>query len=756
MSFERRLIIIDGNSLVHRAFHALPPLKTKKGKLVNACYGFLLIFLKSLKIFKPDFVVATFDSPGPTFRHKEFKEYKAKRPPAPKELYQQIETVKEILRAFNIPIFEKKGFEADDLIATISYQASRKQVYPQIENIILSGDLDNLQLVDENTKVCTLKKGIKDTILYDIEAVKKRYQGLNPSQLTDFKALRGDPSDNIPGVTGIGEKTAIQLIEKFGTLENLYREIEKETEKSKEIKENIRKRLKEYKEQAFISRSLVQMKSDVPLDFNLKNCRFDKFDKEKIIGIFKELEFYTLIERLEEFKKQQSSLFPTREKQKIENETGKIKGETEQINEEIEKLYQDGIFSQKIYRIEKKLVPIVKEMEENGIKIDLKKLRNLAGNFEKRLQKLRSEIYNLATFEFNLNSPQQLAIVLFKKLKLPVDALKKTPRGFISTSSQELQKIKKVHPIIDLILKYRRLFKLKSAFIEKLADLIDPRDKRIHPHFHQLGTETGRMSCSEPNLQNIPRKGEFSREIRKCFVAESDYKFLSVDYSQMELRIAAALSGDIKMIELFKKGKDIHKLTAAEVFQIPENKISEKERYFAKTLNFGVLYGMSVKGFSERTNLSLGKSKEFIKKYFKNFVILSQYRENLIKDTQKKGFVETFFGRKRFLPEINSIDIRLRNQAERMAISTKIQGTASDIIKMAMVELKDKGIIGGDCKLILQIHDELLFEIKKCKIKKLAPKIKKIMESIVDFKVPLKVEIKIGNNWGKLTDDNML
>ncbi|RLC35853.1 MAG: hypothetical protein DRH33_07935 [Candidatus Nealsonbacteria bacterium] len=741
MDPKKRLIIIDSNSLIHRAFHALPPLTTKKGELVNGVYGFLLVFLKALKEFKPDFVVSCFDAPGPTLRHKEYKEYKAKRPKAPAELYQQIPKIKEVLKAFGVPIFEKQGFEADDLIGAISRQAARKQVFPKLEMIILSGDLDTLQLVDKNTKVYTLRKGVKDTILYDIEKVKEKYHGLTPSQLIDYKALRGDPSDNIPGVTGIGEKTAIQLIKEFGSLENLYQELERGTEKAKKIKENIRKKLQAYKEQAFISKKLAQIRSDLPIEFKLEQAKIRTFPKEAIAQVFKKFEFYTLLKRLEEIsgerdsKEQRNILFPLPKTR---------------IQEEIEKLYQEGVFSERIYQVEKNLVPIVKKMEENGIKIELKSLRTLSEYLAKRIKEIETKIFQLAGVSFNINSPQQVARVLFAKLKIPIKDLKKTPSGAVSTSAGELKKIKNTHPIIDLILKHREFFKLKSGFVDNLPKMINPKDGKIHPRFHQLGTETGRMSCSEPNLQNIPIRGEIGKEIRKCFSAQEGYKFLSGDYSQMELRITASLSGDKKMIELFKKGEDIHTLTASQIFNVSKEKVTERMREMAKTLNFGILYGMGPKSFSERTEVSLEEAKEFIKKYFQNFKEIAKFAEGLIKKARKKKYAETFFGRKRFLPEINSIDPKIRAQAERIAINMPIQGTAADICKMAMVELGEKGIINKDCKLILQIHDELLFEVREDKIKETIGKIKKIMENVIKLKVPLKVDIKVGSNWGEL------
>lgn len=749
----KKFLIIDTNSILYRAFHALPPLKTKKGELVNGIYGFLLVFLKVLKAFQPEFVVATFDLPYPTFRHQEFKEYKAQRPSQPQELYQQLNKVKEVLEAFGVPIFEKPGFEADDLIGTLTSKFGKKQIFPRAEIIVLSGDLDTLQLVDSQTKVWTMKKGLKETALYDEEEVGKRYQGLKPFQLPDFRGLKGDPSDNIPGVPGIGEKTALFLIKEFGNLENLYQEIEKNSPKAEKIKEKIRQFLKQYKKEAFFSKKLSQIKKDVPIELKIADCRFGKFDQEKIKKLFEELEFYTLFKRLEQipFFQKQNQLGL-----KFPKFLGKENSKREAVVQEIERLYQQGIFSKFIYQLEKKLVPLVEEMEKRGIKIEKEALFRLSQKLEKKLNDLQGKIYQLAKEEFNLNSPQQVSRILFQKLKISPSNLKKTPQGIISTSSSELKKIKEFHPIIGLILKYRELFKLKSGFVNVLSKMIGP-DGRIHPHFHQLGAETGRMSCSQPNLQNIPFGGELGESIRGCFIPQTGFQFLGADYSQMELRIAGFLAQDKKMIELFKKGKDIHQLVASEIFQIPEEEVSPNQRALAKSLNFALLYGIGVQGFAKKANLSFKEAQDFIKKYFEKFSALAKYRENLIQRAKKQGFVETLFGRKRILPELNSIDQRLKSQAERIAINTKIQGTASEIIKMAMVELKQRKVISPDCYLLLQIHDELLFEIKKEKLMILAPKIKEIMENILGLKFPkekftfpLKIELKKGKNWGNL------
>ena len=740
----KKFLIIDGNAIVHRAYHALPPRKTKKGERVNAVYCFCLIFLRALKEIKPEYIVATFDLAGPTFRHKMYKEYKAKRVKAPQELYDQLKGVKKILTAFNIPIFEKQGFEADDLIGTIVKHSIRKQVLPKVENIILTGDMDALQLVGNQTKVYTMRKGFKDTVLYGIEEVKDKYNGLLPEQLTDYRALRGDPSDNIPGVTGIGEKTAISLLTEFKSLENIYTEIEKDSKKAEGIKKPVLEKLVKYKEQAFISQELARINENVEIDFKLQNARAEDYDKVKVINVFNDFEFYTLAAKF--FNKAPQSNKQTGLFSSVEPVAPKKDDPEKEIND----LAKQGILSPKLVKIEKALVKVVEEIEQNGIKVDIKVLNKLSDKLAKKIAIIEKQVYKLAKTEFNLNSPSQVAKVLFDKLNIPTVGIKRTPGGAISTGVSELKKIKKEHKIARLILEYRELFKLKSGFVDALPKSINPKDGRIHPIFHQLGTETGRMSCSSPNLQNIPNKGEMSQEIRQAFVAEQGFEFLSLDYSQIDLRVAAVLSGDKKMIQFFKQGKDIHCMTASAIFKIPEKEVTKEQRKIAKTQNFGILYGLGSYGFAERTGLPIAEAKEFIKRYFENFEGLTKYIDKTIKETREKGFVETLFGRKRFLPEINSRDFRLKAQAERMARNFPVQGTSADIIKIAMAEIKREKVTDKDCRLLLQIHDELLFEVRKNKVKSKAKRIKEIMETATDLEVDLIVEAQIGLNWGDL------
>lgn len=750
----KRLLVIDGNALVHRAYHALPPLTTKKGELVNAVYGFLLVFLKALKDLRPGFVAATFDLKVPTFRHEAFEGYKAKRPKAPDELYVQLDKVKKVLRVLNVPIYEKEGFEADDIIGTIACQAPRKQAHPKIETIILSGDMDNLQLVNEQTKVYTLRKGIKDTVLYDVEKVKARYDGLAPGQLQDFRGLAGDASDNILGVTGIGQKTAIQLLKDFGSLEKIYQYIARGSKEISKIRPAVLKKLQDYQEQAFLSQQLAQIHCQVPIDFNLPDCRFGQFNLQSAIGVFQEFEFFSLLPKITEFSdssqkvEENKSNSPNQSFNQASLLSSRVSGSN--ILKEIDELEKRDFLSPEIAQVERKLTPVVRKMEENGVKVDISRLKRLSVDLEKEIGNLQKKIYQIVGIKFNLNSPQQLSEILFSKLKISPSGLRKTPGGVISTGAEELKKLEGIHPAIGLILHYREVFKLKSGFADSLSLIINPKDGRIHPHFHQMGTETGRMSCSEPNLQNIPVRTELGMAVRECFVAEKGWQFISADYSQIELRIAASVAGDKKMIALFRAGEDIHIMTASEVFNLPKEKVDKPSRDLAKTLNFGVLYGMGYVSFARRTGLARSKAKEFIERYFIEFEGIAGYVKKAKAMAKSQGFAQTMFGRKRFLPEINSKDQRLRSQAERIAVNMPLQGAAADVIKMAMVELADQKIINQHCRLALQIHDELLFEVEESFVAKAVSAIKKIMETVVQLDVPLKTEIKIGYNWGQL------
>ncbi|MDD2753300.1 MAG: DNA polymerase [Candidatus Portnoybacteria bacterium] len=767
---QKTLVLIDGHALVHRAYHALPPLNTGKGELVNAVFGFSSILLRVLKDLSPDYIAATFDLPGPTFRHKEFEEYKATRVKAPDELYAQIKRVKDVLAAFNVPVFEKAGYEADDLLGTIVHQLRTNLSTAlgikkhQLKTVIVTGDLDTLQLVDKNTSIYTLKKGVKDTMVYGEAEVKERFGGLLPEQMNDYKGLKGDPSDNIPGVPGIGDKTAIQLLKEYGNLENLYKQIEKQIgnpstsldkSRDKPLRVNSKKlleKLLEFKEQAMFSKYLATIKQDAPIKFKLKDALTRDFNKDEVVKIFKDLGFYSLVNRLPEFDKngQIKKAEPIKSAETKKKDNSQLPMDlAPSVAEKIEQAREQGVLSEKVYQLEKDLAPIIAQMEKNGIKLDIAYLKKLSQRVDGELASLEKEIVELAGEEFNVNSPQQLSQILFVKLGLQVKGLKKTPGKVISTAASELEKMRGQHKIIDLIIRYRELAKLKNTYIDALPLLVAP-DGRLHTSYDSLGTTTGRLSSKNPNLQNIPIRTELGNEIRKAFVAADGCKLLSADYSQIELRVVAHLANDKEMIRVFKEGKDIHTATAAEVLGIKELEVDKDSRRMAKVLNFGVIYGMSIHGFAQAAGVDVARAKEFIKKYFAEFAGVARFIEKTKKNAAHDLFVQTLFGRKRLIPEINSSAWNLRQAAERMAINMPVQGTAADLLKMAMVSIAKSEWLMANSKMLLQVHDELIFEVADDKVKKTAEEIKKIMENIYQLSVPLAVDIEAGDNWGEL------
>lgn len=745
---KKTLLLIDANSLIHRAFHALPPLSTSKGEMTNAVYGFVSILLRAIKELDPEYIAAAFDMEGPTFRHKQFKEYKATRVQAPDELYQQFPFIKEVLKAFHIPVYEKKGFEADDVIGTIARQISENQKKEAVETVIVSGDLDTLQLVDENTKVFTMKKGIQDSVLYDAAAVKTKFEGLEPNQMRDYKGLRGDPSDNIPGVSGVGEKTAIQLLQEFGSIEHIYEQLEKGEVSS--IKPGVKEKLLKGKTSAFQSKELATINQEVPISFVLADLAWRQYSRQEAANLLSRFEFDSLIKRIpggeEQYaKKEQSSIFG-----------GQIqeKGEQEKVKEKIERLYQEGVLSKELYELEQKLVPIIARMQERGIKIDKAYFYKLSAEMEAEIKKLRKKIHKHAGKEFNVNSTQQLSLVLFDPppdgLGFSPKGLKKTPKGVISTASPELEKLQGEHAIIADILSYREFQKLYTTYGKPLPEMADEND-RLHTHFDQLGAATGRLSSSAPNLQNIPNQGEWGRVIRKGFIAEKGWKFVAFDYSQMELRIAAHITKDPSLVSFFQQGADIHRMTAATVFGVAPEQVTKEMRFRAKALNFGVLYGMGAQGFAKSAGIPMEEARNFIENYFVQFPRIQEYMEEAKAFARQHGYVETFFGRKRFLPEITSAAPQLRAAAERMAINHPIQGALADITKMAMVEVDRSVASKGEAwDMLLQIHDELLFEMKGDIIAETAEKIRTIMEETGKLEVPVVVEVKQGESWGEM------
>lgn len=855
----KRLILIDSHAIIHRAFHALPPLTAPDGTPTNAVYGFASILLKILKELKPDYVVAAFDHPSPTFRHAAFERYKAHRVKAPDALYAQIPAVKELLGAFTIPVIEKQGYEADDIIGTIAAHVRKKN--PSVETIIVTGDLDTLQLVDAGTKVFTMRKGITDTVLYDEAAVRARY-GLSPRSLIDFKGLRGDPSDNIPGVKGIGEKTAAELVQAYGSIEAIYQKLKKSELVAKPA---VLERLKTHEADALFSKTLVTIDRNVPISFLLDSARLRKFSEAAVRPLFERFGFFSLLRRLgmegsgePEAKNQKSvsreanikkeksfttvphgkpaalvadvlkqqlavaveganvfelplgaiespsaaawfaalpraylwdiksslplglpfdparmfdlgivwwALEPGRRiyspEKLIMRELGKETSDSlaerargllelgpkfaERLErEELEPIYRD---------IEAPLIPILYQMEKIGIRCNASPLAKLSTEMARELALLETRIHAAAGGPFNIQSPRQLAEVLFEKLKLAPAGIRKTERlGALSTRESELKKLAPSHSIIADVLRFREISKLKSTYADALPKLIG-RDKRLHTTWNQTGTATGRLSSQNPNLQNIPTRSDYGREIRRAFVAERGFTFVAFDYSQLELRIAADLSEDEKMINAFCAGDDIHRLTAAEVNGIPERDVTPEQRYKAKALNFGILYGMGARAFAESAGISRDEANVFIEEYFKKFSGVARFIEATKEFARAHGFAKTAFGRKRFFPEILSTNFRMQREAERMAVNHPIQGTAADIVKRAMIEIARimrENEWKDSVRLLLQVHDELFFEIKSDRVSATAPKIMRIMEEAWRGKVPLRVEIKQGANWGDI------
>ena len=742
----KKLIIIDSNALVHRSYHALPDsFRSSSGELVNAVYGFTAVLIKVLREFDPEYIAATFDVAAPTFRDKEYKEYKAKRTKAPDDLYAQIPLVKEVLRAFHIPIYEQEGFEADDVIGTIVRQAPKKAPLQDLEIIIVTGDLDALQLVSKHVKVFTLRKGIQDTVLYGEKEVRDRY-GLDPSQLIDYRALRGDPSDNIIGVPGIGEKTATELLQRFTTLENLYDSIEKEDPEG--IRPRILDLLRTHKDDSFFSQMLATIRLDVPVQFSLSDARWKKYNKQEVVDVLQKLAFKSLISRLDtltspsdqENKPQVEALPP------LAGEGEEVEEESPNIIEELLQLKEQGIFSDKIFKLEKSVTPVLIKMQKRGVRLDTKKLLVLEKEASKNLRALEKKIYKDAEHEFNINSPQQLSVVLFDELGLSTRGISKTPAGVLSTAASELEKLADAHAITAHILAYREIQKLLSTYIIPIPKLLDD-SSRVHTTFNQLGTSTGRMSSSDPNLQNIPIRSPLGARVREAFIPSAGKKFISADYSQMELRIAAFLADDKEMLGAFERGEDIHIYTAARVFGIPEKEVTAEMRFRAKSLNFGLIYGIGIRSFARSAGISQSEAKEFMTTYMEIFSGIALYMEKTREFVRANGYVETLWGRKRYFPDITSGNPMARRAAERAAINMPVQGTGADIVKYAMVEVEKRV---PELSLLLQVHDELLWEASLATIKKHAPAVRTMLEKAGHTPIPLVVDIKVGDSWGTL------
>lgn len=863
---KEKFIVIDGNSLMHRAFYAIPKLTNSKGFHTNVIYGFVNMLNKIIEEYKPQYLGIAFDRKAPTFRHQEYADYKAGRQKMAEEMAEQIPVLKEVITAMNIKQIELDGFEADDIIGTITKHCDDMN----IPALIVTGDRDALQLISDNVHTLITKKGISEMEEYDRAKLQETY-GLIPSQIIDLKGLMGDASDNIPGVPGVGEKTALELIHQFGTVENVL-------ENASDIKKNkIRENIENNKDQALFSKRLATIVRDVPIDFKIEEYSLKEADKGKLFQIFSELEFKSLIEKmcsgisaqesqqtveaavkeiigsdeleavLKEARKSgeitikiddemhgmlmtlyldisgRQYKFAVNEKsldyvKKLLEDTAIVKSGHD-IKQEILLMAEKGIeikplgfdtmiaaylldpskgsysiretareylgvqamgFEEKggdqtqkygvsvkvvselkpklqrklketemeelYYNVELPLAEVLADMEHEGFKVDGGMLEVLSEEFAGQIDELTRRIYELAGEEFNINSTKQLGAILFDKLGLP--AVKKTKTGY-STDVEVLEKLFDKHPIIEKLLDYRQLVKLKSTYVDGLIGIINPDTGKIHTKLNQTVTATGRLSSTEPNLQNIPIKTENGRKIRKIFVPKSsEYTLVDADYSQIELRVLAHISGDRGLIETFARNEDIHTRTASEVFGVALEEVTPLMRSRAKAVNFGIVYGISDFGLSQNLKISRKEAKKYIDNYFARYPKVRQYMTDIVEKAKADGFVTTIMNRRRYIPELASRNAVNRNFGERMAMNTPIQGSAADIIKMAMVkvyrELKERKL---KSRLILQVHDELIVETLKSELEEVKTLVKDCMENAYELSVPLTVDIKSGNSW---------
>ena len=900
-----KLLLIDGHSLGYRAFFALPPtLATKDGQPTNAIHGFASMLIKILTEEKPDYIAVAFDLRKPTFRNKEYKEYKAHRPPPPPEYESQVPIIKELIQSFDIAILEKEGYEADDIIGTLSKLAEKKGIHTDI----LTGDLDALQLVSDDTYVFANKKGISDILVYNPKQVNERY-GLTPYQMIDFKAIKGDPSDNIPGIAGLGEKTAIELIKTYGTLEEIIENVEKIEKAS--VKEKIKNQI----DIAKLSKKLVTIVTDIKLKVDFEELK-NKINWAKVINTLTKYEIYSLIKRIKDkkglpplgaapiikpsakkyhcvtnkkdfesllqklkkgfvidlettsfnameaeivgialsYQEREAYYIPVAHKDKTKAQLSKdtILKELKLLLEDesipkyahnaiyetvvlnnhniilkglsfdtivasyvldpttkhglkplvIEKfkiamtplkeligtgtkaitmaevlidqakdyacadadftmrlvnLFQKELNKEKklsdlYYNIELPMVEILSKMEINGVKIDVSYLKEMSEEVNKKIKKLTDDIHIIAGEEFNINSTQQLGMILFEKLQiqklLPRLRLKKTKTGY-STDASVLEKFAHHSEIVRYVIEYRLFNKLKNTYIDTLPNLINKKTKKIHASFNQTITATGRLSSSNPNLQNIPIRSEIGKYIRQAFTPSSPEGYiLSADYSQIELRLLAHLTGDSKLIQAFKEGKDIHRSTAAEVFGVSLENVTDEMRSQAKAINFGIAYGMQARTFASTLNIPIKQAQDYIDKYFRTYKGIKDYIDETIKNTHKLHYTETILGRRRNLTDITSENKNVISFAERVAINTPMQGSAADIIKIAMINiqkaLEEKKL---KTKMIIQVHDELVFDVPKDELEEIQILVQKCMEEAYPLNVPLKVNIIWGQNW---------
>ena len=723
-----KILLIDGFSILFRGFYALPLLTNPQGEYTNAIYGFMNIFLKLFDEEKPDKVAVAFDLPEPTFRHKRFDGYKATRKETPVEFLQQVPLIMELLTAMNIPIITCPSYEADDVLGTLATKAEEHEV------VIVSGDRDLLQVASDRIKIRIPKtKGVEN---YYAKDVIEKY-GITPTEYIDVKALMGDASDNIPGVPSIGEKTAIKIISAYGSVENAIANAAEV--KPKKASEN----LVAFADQAILSKELATIALDAPVNFDFNNLAPPDMWNDKALEVVKRLDFKTMLLR---FNASDASKAETDSKIKPEFELASyILNEPVYNYEDMRRRLEENDQAYLYDEIELPLSDVLRGMEQIGIKVDKDALITYGAELNKQIDILTGEIYELCGEEFNINSPAQLGSILFEKLGLK--GTKKTKSGY-STAADVLEKLQNKHPIIPKILAYRSHAKLKSTYVDGLLPLIDSKDSRIRSTFKQTLTATGRISSVEPNLQNIPVRLPLGRELRKVFVPDDGYIFIDADYSQIELRVLAHMSGDEALINAFHQQQDIHSLTASQVFATPIDQVQPFQRHAAKAVNFGIIYGISAFGLSQDLNITRIEAGMYIDGYFRQYPRVKEFMDATIKRAKKDGYVKTIFNRRRLMPELDSSNHITRSFGERAAMNMPIQGTAADIIKIAMVRttrrLEKEGFLS---RLILQVHDELLLEVKideKDAVRKL---LQEEMENAAELSVPLLVEIHEGASW---------
>ena len=861
----KKLLILDSNSILNRAFYGVRYLSAKDGTPTNAIYGFLNILLKLIKEQEPDYICAAFDVKAPTFRHKQYEGYKAQRKPMPEGLAAQMPLAKDVLRAMGVTILEKEGYEADDIIGTVARLCEESE----ISCFIATGDKDDLQLASDKTKVIltVTKSGYNETIIYDDKAVKEKYH-VTPTEFIDVKALMGDPSDNIPGVKGVGEKTAMSLIEKHHSIEYIYENID-----DIGLKGAMLQKMKDGREMAFMSKELATINRNTPIEFNAEECVFDGSENNgELYEILKRLELNSIIKKLDlsggDNVKENEDIFkdfsyqvgdknmisgdkvtvvldfdgdnissaavgagnnavvlneqddikelleddsiakvmfdvkeaivklngridiknisddtaiaaylvdPAKNEYTIEKLASEYFGtviekpevkqlsllddvETDRseylakcavalgvLNERIgDKIKENG--QEKLYHeVELPLVTVLAHLEINGFLVDDNQLKEFADKLGEKIDALTNEIYMLAGEEFNINSPKQLGVILFEKLELK--PVKKTKTGY-ATNADVLEKLRDKHPIVNFIMEYRQLAKLKSTYCDGLRAVVNPNTHRIHSVFTQTVTVTGRLSSTEPNLQNIPTRTELGREIRKMFVAKEGYVLVDADYSQIELRVLAHIANDETMINAFRNNEDIHAVTASQVLGIPLEDVTKEQRSSAKAVNFGIVYGIGEFSLAQDLHISVKEAKAYIESYLEKYHGVRNYMESIKEQAKKDGYVKTMLNRIRYIPELKSPNYNIRQFGERVALNTPIQGTAADIIKLAMVRVDNRLINEGlKSKLILQVHDELIVEAHKDEVDKVKQILSEEMQSAMELNVPLKVDMSTGHSW---------